>query len=578
MSDDPMLDPDPPPAPELDTRDTPDSADSAAEAADEPRPRALVARVMTALAGLLVLLALNAPNEVGRMTPGAFLRIPAEGLLGVVLVLVLPGRARRAVALSAGVVLGVLTILRIVGMGFSAALARPFDPMLDWSLFGPAVEFLGNSIGRAGAIGAAVGAAVLAIALLVLMPLAVLHLTRLVVRRRERATRAVAALAVVWVACAVLGVQIVADVPVAAASTAGLAYDQLRQVRADLLDQQAFAAESSVDSFRDTPSQDLLTALRGKDVVFAFVESYGRVAVEDPQVAALVGPVLDDGNRRLRAAGFSARSAFLTSPTAGGGSWLAHSTLQSGLWISNQQRYRDVLASDRLTLSLAFRRAGWRTVGVSPATNRDWPEGAFYGYEQVYDSRNLGYRGAPFSFASTPDQYTLSAFERSERGQPGRPPVMAEIDLVSSHAPWAPIPPLIDWKDVGDGSVFGATTGARDPADIVLQRDVGRVRNDYGRCIAYSLNTLISYVETYGDDDLVLVFLGDHQPAPVVAGEGASRDAPVTIVARDPAILDRISGWGWQDGLHPGPQAPVWRMDTFRDRFLTAFGPQARPG
>ena len=23
----------------------------------------------------------------------------------------------------------------------------------------------------------------------------------------------------------------------------------------------------------------------------------------------------------------------------------------------------------------------------------------------------------------------------------------------------------------------------------------------------------------------------------------------------------------------PGPDAPVWRMDAFRDRFLTAFGP-----
>ena len=80
-------------------------------------------------------------------------------------------------------------------------------------------------------------------------------------------------------------------------------------------------------------------------------------------------------------------------------------------------------------------------------------------------------------------------------------------------------------------------------------------------------------MQTYGDDNLVLVFLGDHQPAAVVTGENASRDVPISIVARDRAVLDRISGWGWQDGLKPGPQAPVWRMDAFRDRFLTAFGP-----
>jgi hypothetical protein len=81
-------------------------------------------------------------------------------------------------------------------------------------------------------------------------------------------------------------------------------------------------------------------------------------------------------------------------------------------------------------------------------------------------------------------------------------------------------------------------------------------------------------VETYGDDDLVLIFLGDHQPSPIVTGYGVSRDVTITIVARDPTVLDRIERWGWQPGLKPNAGGPVWRMDAFRDRFLTAFGPQ----
>jgi hypothetical protein len=48
----------------------------------------------------------------------------------------------------------------------------------------------------------------------------------------------------------------------------------------------------------------------------------------------------------------------------------------------------------------------------------------------------------------------------------------------------------------------------------------------------------------------------------------------VTLIARDPAVIDRIAPWGWQDALSPGGAAPVWRMDRFRDRFLTAYGPQ----
>jgi hypothetical protein len=528
------------------------------------RRRRVAARVTTALAGLLVLFALVAPSQIGRLTPGAFVRIPVEGLLGVALVLVLPARARRIAAALAGVALGLLIILKIVDMGFYAALDRPFDLVFDWSLFGAGAGFLTTSIGRAGAIGAVAAAALLAIAVLLLTTLSVLRLTRVAVRHKAATTRAVAALAALWVACAVLGA------PVASESAADLVYHRALDVRAGLHDQQAFAAEAAVDAFRDTRGTDLLTGLRGKDVIVAFVESYGRSAVEDAEYAAQVGAALDAGNRRLRAAGFAARSAFLTSPTAGGGSWLAHSTLMSGVWINNQQRYRKLVSGDRLTLTGAFRRANWRTVGVTPGTTSDWPEGAFFGYDRIYASRDLGYHGPPFTIGTMPDQYTLSAFERLEHAPADRRSVMAEVDLTSSHAPWAPLPRLIRWEDVGNGSVFGPVVKDGDSPGGGWRGP--QLRAAYGRSIAYSLDTLISYVETYGDDDLVLVFLGDHQPAPIITGEDASRDVPITIVARDRAVLDRISGWGWQDGLKPGPQAPIWRMNAFRDRFLTAFG------
>ena len=50
------------------------------------------------------------------------------------------------------------------------------------------------------------------------------------------------------------------------------------------------------------------------------------------------------------------------------------------------------------------------------------------------------------------DQYTLSTFRPSERAKPGHAPVSAQTVLVSSHAPWTPIPQLIGWNAVGDGS------------------------------------------------------------------------------------------------------------------------------
>ncbi|MEV4754183.1 sulfatase [Micromonospora sp. NPDC049559] len=544
-------------------------------AADAPGPgrsrrRRVLAAVTTGGAFLLVLLVLVAPERLGRLTPAAFVRIPVEGLVAAALVLLLPPRGRRVAAVLIGVALGLLTVVKLLDLGFFEALDRPFNLVLDWVLLDDAYRVLTDSVGRAGAAVAAVVLVLAVCALLALMALSVLRLTRVAVRHRRATARGLGVLAAAWVVCALLGAQLVPGEPVAASSAAGLAYDRTRQVREGVRDQKAFAAQAAVDAFADVPGDRLLTALRGKDVVVSFVESYGRVAVEDPQIAPGVNAVLDEGTRRLAAAGFGARSGFLTSSTAGGGSWLAHATLLSGLWIDNQQRDNNLMASDRLTLNGAFRRAGWRTVTVMPALVGPWPEGAFYQNDQIYGVNDLGYRGPKFSFAPMPDQYTLSAFQRLERAKPDRRPLMAEIPLVSSHSPWAPIPRMVGWDELGDGTVFGpiARQGAS-PDDV--WRDPARIRTEYGRSIEYSLESLISYVERYGDDRLVLVFLGDHQPAPVVTGEGAGRDVPITIVARDPKVLERVAGWGWQDGLRPGPQAPVWRMDTFRDRFLTAF-------
>jgi phosphatidylglycerophosphate synthase len=543
----------------------------------EPTPARRVARrVGTGLAAVLVLAALLAPNDLGLYSTTAFVRLPVEALLVAGLVLVLPPRPRRVVAALAGTGLGLLTIIKFFDLGFNETLARPFDPVFDWSFLGPGVDFVRTSVGEVGATLAVVGVAVLALAVVVLMALSALRLSRLVVDHRRGSTRTVTVLGLVWAICAMFGVQFVPNTPVAAHTAMSNAYHDMRQIRTGLLDPQAFAKEAADDAFRHTPGEKLLTALRGKDVLITFVESYGRVAIEDPQISPEVDALLEAGTDRLRAAGFDSRSAFLESSTSGGGSWFAHATLQSGLWINNQRRYDALVAGDRLSLSNAFRRAGWRTLGIAPAITQEWPEGRHFGYDHVYDAHNVGYRGPTYSYAKMPDQYTLSHFERVERDAPNRQPLMAEIDLVSSHSPWAPLPTLVDWDDVGDGSVFDPQPAAATPAGAIWPDPV-KVKAAFGDAIEYSLETLVSYVETYGDDDLVLVVLGDHQPAPIVTGKGASWDVPITIISRDRAVLDRVSPWHWQPGMNPDPNAPVWRMDDFRDRFLTAFGPQTDP-
>ncbi|MEO7131773.1 MAG: CDP-alcohol phosphatidyltransferase family protein [Dermatophilaceae bacterium] len=555
--------------------------------------------VISVLAGLLVWGALVAPATLTDLRPAAFLRVPIEGLVGAALVLVLRGRAQRWLAALVGVGLAVLGIVRLLDLGFQAALYRPFNPVTDWTYAGSAVDLLGHSVGRGWALGAALGVGLLVIGLLVLLPLAVGHVARLIDVHRPSAIRVVAALTAVWVVSAGLGLQVAPDTPIASASTASLASSEVSRVRASLHDQQVFARGLTVDPRQDAAGSDLLTGLRGKDVIVVFVESYGEVAVRDSSV---VSAALDATTQQLGAAGYAGRSAWLTSPTFGGVSWLAHATLQSGLWIDSQQRYDQLVASHRFTLSDAFGRAGWRTVSVDPANHGPWPEGtSFYHFDQLYGGDDLGYRGPSFGYASPPDQYTLSAFDRLELQHPSaagsasgsasgnpsgspagnpsgspadRPAVMAQIDLISSHVPWAPLPQLVDWNTLGDGSGYSFIRAHATSQEDVWRSTAG-VREAYDQSIAYSLGSIASFVQHSASDDLVLVVLGDHQPARLVSGDDASHRVPITIIARDPAVLARTDGWGWGAGIRPAPDGPVWPMDRFRDQFLSAFGPAA---
>ena len=146
-----------------------------------------------------------------------------------------------------------------------------------------------------------------------------------------------------------------------------------------------------------------------------FVESYGEVAVTGLAESAGVAPTLDAGHEPAAPPPATrSSSAWLDSPTFGGTSWLAHSTLQSGVWVDSQRRYDQLVATDRLTLSGAFGRAGLahrrRTSRRTGRTGRR--RRSFYHYDQVYDARNVGYAGPRFGYATMPDQYTLKAFAR----------------------------------------------------------------------------------------------------------------------------------------------------------------------
>jgi phosphatidylglycerophosphate synthase len=534
-----------------------------------PRTRTALRRTTTLAAAAVVWAVLVAPDRLDRLTPAAFVRIPVEGLVLVALGLLLPPRPRRVLAAVAGVAFGLLAIVKLADVGFYDQLGRPFDPVLDWGNLGPAIGVVRDSIGGVETDALLVVGGLALALLVVVVTASTLRLSAATARHRRSSVGGIAVLAGVWGLAAALSLQLVQAVPVASAGSAGLAVAQVRSAQAAVRDEQRFQA-AVADPYADLPADRLLTGLRGKDVLVVFVESYGQVAIQGTGFSAGVDAVLRSENASLARAGYSARSAFLDSPTFGGISWLAHSTLQSGLWITNQQRYDHVLTTDRMTLASAFGKAGWRTVADIPSDNLDWPQGrAFYGYDRIYDSRDVGYQGPTFSYSRMPDQYTLAAFQRLEL-TPGHDPLMAEIDLSSSHTPWTPLPRMVPWDQVGDGAVFDPMP-AQGPAPDVAWQDRSRVPGLYGQSVQYSLQALFGWVTQMHDPNLVLVVLGDHQPARSASGPDANHRVPVSFVTADPAVLAATDSWHWQGGLLPSSTAPVWRMDAFRNRFLDAF-------
>ena len=320
---------------------------------------------------------------------------------------------------------------------------------------------------------------------------------------------------------------------------------------------------------------DLLGKLRERDVMLTFVESYGMSAIEDAEFAKVVRPTLDAFAAHMEANGIAVATGTLTSSTQGGMSWLAHGSMISGLWIASEPRYELLMASDRETLVDDFRHAGHRTVAVMPAIERKWPEGERLRYDQVFTAPDIPYAGPPLYWVTMPDQFTWSFVQHSVKEATHDRPLFVETALVSSHAPWVPTLPLVDWETIGNGAAFAPFRQEGHPPEE-LWIDTDQLRANYASSIGYSLQTMASYAERYLDDHTLLIVLGDHQAAPWITGS-SNPQVPVHVMARDPALIQPFLDWGFRAGAFPDPGQTEHRMDAFRDWFVHAFSGAPAP-
>ena len=537
-----------------------------------PRDRPDGPLALAAAAGVIAL-ALMQPNHPASATWGALRIFPLELPMLLAALALARGRPARALRVGVAAALTLMVALKAADLASNIAFQRPYNPLLDLHLAAAGWRLLTGAIGALTALAAIV-------ALVTTLALAAGALWW-ATGRFAAADPPPALRAPLGLALAVSAALVVADAareaspidPPGVAFTTRLAWEHARDAAAARADLAAFRRAAAEDPLAALPPEETLTALQGTDILLIFVESYGRTTLESPRFAPAAAATLAEIEARLAAAGLAMRSGYLDSPTLGGQSWLAHATLLSGLVIDNQGRYRALMASPRRTLLGLAQGAGWRSVAVAPAITLAWPEAAWFGYDRVLAAADLGYAGKPFNWVTMPDQFTLAAFERAELDLTPRPPVIAEIALISSHAPWTPIPALLPWEALGDGRVFDAMAQAG-PTPQEVWGDLERVRDQFAQAIDYSLRTVGAFAERRaGAEAPLMIVLGDHQPATFVTREDTGRNVPIHLIG-PPEAVARLDGWGWTPGLIAGPDAPVWGMAAFRDRFVAAFGPR----
>jgi hypothetical protein len=311
-----------------------------------------------------------------------------------------------------------------------------------------------------------------------------------------------------------------------------------------------------------------LARVRGADVFLIFIESYGAVSFDRPEFKKDLENSRADLAAAIQSTGRQVASAFVESPTFGGNSWLAHVSLLSGVEVRDEDTNLQLMKQRRDTLVTAFGRQGYRTLAMMPGLHESWPEGSFYGFNEIYNEDRLNYQGPPFGWWSVPDQFVIGKMDAFVSAGSSHAPSFTFFPTTNTHTPFSPTPPYQpDWARVLTNDPYDMPDLQRAWAQEPEWLELGP---GYERAVAYTYQTLGGYLRLRSDRDFVMILLGDHQPPAVVSGEGATWEVPVHVIASRQDIVDSLVHQGFKAGLYPSHPA-LSRMNELLGVLMKAF-------
>ena len=287
------------------------------------------------------------------------------------------------------------------------------------------------------------------------------------------------------------------------------------------------------------------------NIYLIFVESYGSVLYKRPDYRMAYTRLLADLDDRLTQRGWHTTTALSESPTWGGGSWMAYTSVLFGLRIDSQPQYLALLNKYQTEsypdLGHYLRAQGYYYAWVSSISDeldeRSWYKYIrFMGVDQWLRYHDLDFHGPLYGWGpAPPDQYTLHQADELLHKQTQQPLFFVTITQ-NSHFPWVPQPTLADdWHTLNQPQTTLAMPS-------VLADQTSSKHADYLAAAEYQLRMLTDFILNHGEENSLFILIGDHQP-PQVSARFDGWDTPMHIISQDQTFIDSFAQYGFTPGL-----------------------------
>ena len=328
-----------------------------------------------------------------------------------------------------------------------------------------------------------------------------------------------------------------------------------------------------VNLYKEWMERDLL---RKPDIYLIFLESYGKVLMEVDSISQQYRSQIESTEDSLRKNDWHISSAYSRSPISGGKSWLAFTTVMTGLRLENQTEFDTLVHTHQDYPHLirylygqgykTFRMKTIENVTAKPLEGEKVTE-TFYDFMYWYKFPDFPYKGFEYDwFGGIPDQYALNYFKEHLIPHPELPKFLFFITM-ASHTPWFPPPKLLDdWHYLDtvqqDPYHYPLPPDDMHPYDQFLFKYNSRVKEEisfrHARSVFYDIEMCRDFIlKQLNEEDAIVILIGDHQPPALKEGGSPSMDTPVHIISKDSIFVNSFISHGFNTGMWADPDIPA---------------------